>query len=365
MAEPVSITVNAKPMDSLPPDPSTVPEAVKRRADAVAAAYYNEQGQRPHDVGSDPETGAPSALSPPPLKAVSQEAPSTPQAPAADSSPSASAPADQDDNSETWKSRFMGLQGRYTSAQKEIGALQEQMTQLGNELLQAQPVSPAAMPAPYSPPPLAVTNYLTDTDVQNYGSELIDLAQRAAAQVVAPQLHRVQEENARLQERLAQEARRNLDQRVEIAVPNYREIDKNPRWHRWLLTPDVLSGRVRQQLLNEAIAAADATRVVSFFKGFLQEEVATGQSEFSPSSLRTPHPREPAIDLNSLAAPGRIGSANGGDPQLPPERTIYTRAQVTKFYADERRGAYVGREAEWARREADIIAAGREGRIQG
>jgi hypothetical protein len=30
-----------------------------------------------------------------------------------------------------------------------------------------------------------------------------------------------------------------------------------------------------------------------------------------------------------------------------------------------RRGAYLGREAEWVRQDADVIAAGREGRILG
>ena len=71
-----------------------------------------------------------------------------------------------------------------------------------------------------------------------------------------PKLQEIEQQNAELRQRLAKEARRRLDQAVELAVPNYREIDRDPRWHRWLLGIDVLSGRVRQQLLNEAIAAA-------------------------------------------------------------------------------------------------------------
>ena len=42
-------------------------------------------------------------------------------------------------------------------------------------------------------------------------------------------------------------------------------------------------------------------------------------------------------------------------------RLIYTRAQIAELYAAHRKGAYVGREAEWARQEADIIKAGSEG----
>jgi hypothetical protein len=46
------------------------------------------------------------------------------------------------------------------------------------------------------------------------------------------------------------------------------------------------------------------------------------------------------------------------------DKPIYTRAQIADLYERHRR-AYVNREAEWARQEADIIAAGREGRILG
>ena len=38
-------------------------------------------------------------------------------------------------------------------------------------------------------------------------------------------------------------------------------------------------------------------------------------------------------------------------------------AQIQALYEAHRRGAYAGREAEWARIDADIIAAAREGRI--
>jgi hypothetical protein len=126
----------------------------------------------------------------------------------------------------------------------------------------------------------------------------------------------------------------------------------------------MLSGRVRQQLLNEAISAADAPRVISFFRGFLQEEQATGHIEPSPAVQQAPPPRTPAVDLGSLAAPGRARPATGGDASVPPDKPIYSRAQVKQLYEQHRKGAYVGREAEWARLEADMFAAQREGRYR-
>jgi hypothetical protein len=49
----------------------------------------------------------------------------------------------------------------------------------------------------------------------------------------------------------------------------------------------------------------------------------------------------------------------------PSGGAVYTRGQIKQLYDAHRRGAYAGREAEWQRQEADIIAASREGRIAG
>jgi hypothetical protein len=143
---------------------------------------------------------------------------------------------------------------------------------------------------------------------------------------------------------VAIEAQHRLDQQVAAAIPNFREIDNDPNWHRFLLTTDALSGRVRQQLLNDAIANSDANRVVAFFRQFLGEEAASGQAGHAAS-----------------AAPGR---ARPAAPAPAPSGRIYSREEIAKLYAQKMRGAYRDREAEWARQEVDIIRAGREGRIR-
>jgi hypothetical protein len=124
-------------------------------------------------------------------------------------------------------------------------------------------------------------------------------------------------------------------------VPNWREIDRNPRWHDWLLGIDALSGEVRQALLNAAISASDLNRVVGFFRAFQNQE---GQAVDAGTST-------------ALGAPLRRTRPPSGKP-------TYTRELIKQLYDQHRRGAYRGREAEWARQEADIIAAGREGRVE-
>jgi hypothetical protein len=96
---------------------------------------------------------------------------------------------------------------------------------------------------------------------------------------------------------------------------------------------DPLSGCVRQQLLNDAIANGDAGRVVAFFKGFQRE---AGQASSPQRCHNTATPSKPT----------------------------YTRAQIGALYEQHRKGAYRGREAEWTRIENDIFSAQREGRVQ-
>jgi hypothetical protein len=178
--------------------------------------------------------------------------------------------------------------------------------------------------------------YLTQDDVNNYGSDLLDVTQRAALHAVAPAIQDLQQQGAELQRRLAIEARRNLDHAVERQILNFREVDKDPRWLQWLAGTDALTGRSRQTLLNDAIASTDANRVAEFFRKFQQEAGSTQTAAAAPSRARS-----------------------SGRP------TIYTRAQIRDLYSAHRQGAYAGREAEWARQEHDIIRAGAENRILG
>ena len=62
-------------------------------------------------------------------------------------------------------------------------------------------------------------NYLTDLDVQNYGHELIDFSQRAAAQAVAPQLQALSQQNAQLAQQVAIERRKRLASFSPTATP--------------------------------------------------------------------------------------------------------------------------------------------------
>jgi hypothetical protein len=180
-----------------------------------------------------------------------------------------------------------------------------------------------------------MASYLTNEDVQNFGSEMIDFATRAAHHAVGPELQRLHEENQELQDQLNSTAKMAIDQVLDREVPNWRQINADERFHSWLLMPEPYSGIIRDRLLKDAAAAANAQRVASFFKGFLREQGAAGQSSASP-------------------APQRSRRAASGKP-------LYTRDQITQMWARRRKGEI--NDADWARWEHELIAAGREGRV--
>jgi hypothetical protein len=171
--------------------------------------------------------------------------------------------------------------------------------------------------------------WLTQKDVDDYGHDVLDLAQRAALHAVSPDLARLEHQNEALSRQLAAEQRRGLYQTLDAQLPNWKEIDASPQWRQWLLFSDPLNGRPRQSLLNEAIAQGNATRVLSFFRGYLAEAGQSPQPQHAPSA--------------------------------PTSKRTYTRADITRYSDLYRRGRIS--EADYAKLSADIHAAIGENRI--
>jgi len=176
-----------------------------------------------------------------------------------------------------------------------------------------------------------MTAWLTEKDAQDYGYDVLDLAQRAAMHAVSPELQRINEQNESLRRQLAAEQRRGLYQSLDTQVPNWREIDNSLEWRQWLAGGHDLSGCTRQQLLNDALARGDAARVARFFRDFLRE---AGQPPQGQQQQR----------------------------QATGQRT-YTRADITRYSDAYWRGRIS--EGDYQKISADIVAAGREGRIVG
>src|SRR5262249_34418005 len=153
-----------------------------------------------------------------------------------------------------------------------------------------------------------MSNYLTREDEQNFGPELLDVAIRAARHGLSPELQQLREENQQLHDEVSRATKLAIDRELDAAVPDWRAINNDERFHQWLLLPDTYSGIIRDRLLKDAAAAANAQRVISIFQGFLREVGAAGQ-----------------------APAGRASRASSGKP-------VYTRGQILQMAAMRRRG---------------------------
>ncbi|HEV3445121.1 MAG TPA: hypothetical protein VG099_10785, partial [Gemmataceae bacterium] len=289
-----------------------------------------------------------------------------PAAPEPPPPPDLSAPEDRSGvDPSSWQGRYFAMEGRFRQSQLTIGQLQQQMSELGDELQRVTAALQQRGPAQDQPPPQP-QRLVTDQDVQTYGPELLDVVQRAARQAVAPDLANIANQNRQTRQQVAQTAQQGLYQQLDAGVPNWKEINVNPRFKAWCGSRDVYSGQVRGRLLNAAFQAADAPRVIAFFKGFQTEEVATGNAPApQPQAAAPAAPRQAAVALDTLTAPGRAKPATGDTAVASADKPFITRAQISFFYSQQGRQSYAGRDADRKRDEAMIFAAQKDGRVKG
>jgi hypothetical protein len=371
MAE-IEVVRDAPVAPQAPVDESVkIPPSVKRAA-ARANRHYGKKGElkaspsAPDEPETPPEAPEPAAAALPPVEPVTEPVaepvPGSEAAPLAPAAPPAEEPLLVPISPEQWEHRYNSMKGRYDSSVQTIAAMQDQMQQLGDELMRTQ----AMLQHPATPQPGPV-EFVTPEDRQNYGDELLDLVARGARQAVEPELNELKQTADSLRQQLTKAGQQGVVEALNRALPNWRDINQDPRFKNWLRLRDIYSGGVRQALLNAAFQAADAPRVVAFFQGFVTDEAATGHAELNPPAPQQPNAapaRQPAVPLSSLAAPGRARPASGNS-SMPADKPIFTRIQISKFYSDVRKGVYAGREAEKDRQEKEIFSAQRDGRVRG
>lgn len=355
-------------------DPNVIEPRHVREARELAESYYQPPAPTPEQIAAAEAAAIATAAhtsDPPNAEAQAAEA----AARAAAVQPTTHAvpvPTTQDLQDDSWAGRYNSMRGRWEGSQRQLGSLQEQLVQAGDEigrlnaLLARGGVDPRTQP---QNTPSNHGNVITEADRDTYGEELIETMARVAKGTVQPELDRLTAENAELKKRTITSDQKDLRQKLQTAVPNWTAIQASDGWKSWLRLPNVYTGVLRGNMLKAAYDAADASQVIALFKDFVSEVQATGGNV--PTNSRQeqqaqPAPqRQAAVALEDLAAPGRAKPASGNDPAGSADKPIITRAYISDHYRKSRQGYYTGRQAEYAAAEAAIQAATREGRIQG
>lgn len=196
--------------------------------------------------------------------------------------------------------------------------------------------------------------YVTAQQLQEFGEDHCRLIV-ATVKAAAGELTRgaVQQEVAAMRAELAQQ--RTVMERsqeaafwaaVNAALPRWREVNADAGFLRWLGERDVLAGRTRQEVLNEARSALDADRVVAIFNAWTQSQARNGGTR-DASRRVIPNGKPPAA--LPAEAPGEQAVSRGWI------------AEQNRLYSQ---GYYRRRQQEWQGVQETIDRAAREGRIR-
>lgn len=302
-----------------------------------------------------------------PAEIVEAEAPSpAPEAPspAPDAAP---APPSAPQTPEQWEQIWRSEQGRVRAAEQREQQAAQRMQQLEREIAQmrAQPAQPAPLP-----PELQPHRLLTPEEEADYGTGLLDVVGKKAKEAMSPEVAQLRHELAQIKGQLggvtqlaATDAKQRVFNSLTQYAPGWEVQNDDQGFIQWLDSVEPLAGVMRRNLLNDAMSRHDATRVVNIFLGY-RRELAMQAPSSDPAQPATPPlntgGQDGKVPLISLAAPGKASSAS--PPGAAPKAT-YTSSQIQQFYTDNARGKFRGRETEYARIDADISLAAREGRI--
>jgi hypothetical protein len=189
------------------------------------------------------------------------------------------------------------------------------------------------------------TNFHDDAEV--FGQDLIDTTQRWTAPVVAQQVNQLRGELRQTQSQLARERVMAFLDRDPQLGSQWRTINDDPAFLQWLAQVDEANGVPRLGLLRQAFDLGASDRVAHFFRSYIASK--------TPPRQRTAE-RLPMEDGRARPAITRA--------DVDGRRKVWSRAEISRFYADCRNGRYDGRESDRLRIEADILAAAQQqGRI--
>jgi hypothetical protein len=310
---------------------STAPRAVleaeeranKLQEELIANKQQAASGQTP------PADGTPPASETPPVDTAAAQGAENP-APSGDSQPPTPAPGDD------WEHRFKVLQGKYNSEvprfAQENKDLKSRLEQLESEMVQLKATPPEPL--------------VKQEEIDEYGEGLIDVARRIAQE----ELGKKQSEIDALKAQITQistattnTATNDFFRSLDAIAPEWKQINEDPNFLKWLDEIDELTGEPRQSLLSKAEQARDASRVGKFFTSFKKTSSSWAASSANALEQQVVPPTNKA-------------------PDTPPSKKVWTRGEIAEFYDRMRRGVVT--DADAIAIEADITAASIEGRIR-
>lgn len=184
-------------------------------------------------------------------------------------------PVNKDDDSETWKSKFLVLQGKYDA---EVPRLSLEIRQLKSEIeslttkLQDAEKSAAAAPV----------NTIGDDDLmeeleERFGPELVEAFMKIASKAASGAKDQRQEDRiAQMEKELndvkketaEEKAQRKFYAELSNDCPDWSDIDKDKGFNIYIRETVIPTGETLKQLIDKACEAGDAATVARIFNSY-------------------------------------------------------------------------------------------------
>lgn len=318
----------------------SLPRAVQQQVEDADALVAQLNGNQP----VNPDTGEPIATEPQPAPEPQ------PQNISPEPEPKPAVPE------ETWEQRYHSLKGKFDAEVPRLYAQVREMNDQIKTLIAENATVKAQQEA--QPVPASTQSLITEQDKEAFGSDLIDLIERATEAKMAGSRSleaKLTAEIAELKGKLGNVSERQVvsdkdryESALTNAVPDWQALNVDQGFLNWLAEVDPVYGMPRQYALTNAYDALDATRTATIFNQYKKSVAPPAQSNNR-------------ADLQRQVAPTR--SRTSPAPTNPNvDKRVYSQQDIDAFYSEWRRG-FID-EAEAVQIEKDIHAATVEGRIR-
>ena len=317
-----------------------LPRVIQDQIDQADALVAQMNGQPAPNADTDPKPDPDPAPDPEPQpQPISQE---TDPKPAPDVS------------EETWQAKFYALKGKYDA---EVPRLHAEMREM-NQQVQALMTEAAVAKAQPKPDAAPAKTLITEQDKEAFGSDLLDLIDRATEQKLAgsrdleaqlrAEINELKGKLGNVTERQVVSDKDRYEASLSAQVPDWEAMNVDQGFLTWLAEVDPVYGMPRQYALTNAYESLDANRTATIFKQY--------KATIAPTQRQQPN-----RELQRQVAPTRSHTSSAPATSAA-EKRIYSAQDIDTFYSDWRRGMVDENEA--VKIERDIHAAINEGRIR-
>jgi hypothetical protein len=200
---------------------------------------------------------------------------------------------------------------------------------------------------------------VTDADVEAFGSDLIEVQRKVAREVAAEfrgELDAMKAENEKLREQLTstgtQVSEASFEQRLHRLVPDFEQINVDPKWIAWLNEVDPLLRGPRMTVAQDAFNQGDAAGIAHYVSMF--------KATLAPATPAEPTPSK-AEEIARQVQPTRSASSTAPVSQ---QGKVYSDMDIQKMFRRAIEMSAKGQNDEARKLEAEIDLAYKEGRVK-